>query len=155
MAIGDRAQLVELARVAVDVDRDDCLRPLGDRRLDRRRIEVEGTPIDVREDGDPAFVEEAVGAGGERVRRRDHLVSRSDAGRDAEHVQPGGAGGNGGRVRRADSVGDELLEPVDRRAEREPARSEHLENELLFALAEVRPRERDRLHLLFHAAGSA
>ena len=37
----DRAQRVELARIAVDVDGDDRLRPRRHRRLDRGRIEVQ------------------------------------------------------------------------------------------------------------------
>ena len=52
VAVGDRAQLVELARVAVDVDGDDRLRPLGDRGLDGGRVEVERPRVDVREDRD-------------------------------------------------------------------------------------------------------
>ena len=108
--------------------------------------------VDVGEDRSPALVEEAVRARRERVRRRDHLVARPDAGRDAEQVQAGGSRRDGGRVRRADPLGHELLEAVDRRPEREPARAQHLEHELLLALAEVRPRERDRRHLLLHHA---
>ena len=154
MTVGDRAQLVELARVAVDVDGDDRLRPLADRGLDGGGIEVERPRVDVREDRDAALVHEAVRRRGEGVRRRDHLVARPDAGRDAEQMQARRAGGDGRRVRRADALGDELLEPVDRRPEREPAGAQHLEDELLLALAEIRPRERDRRHLLLHA-GSA
>src|SRR5581483_7795751 len=148
---GEGGRRAELAWVAGDVDRDDRLRPLGDRCLDRGGIEVERPPVDVREHGDPALVHEAIRARGERVRRRDHLVSRSDAGRDTEQVESGGAGGDRGRVGRTHALRDELLEPVDRRPEREPARAKHLEDELLLPLAEVRPRERDPADLLPHA----
>jgi hypothetical protein len=154
VAVGDRAQLVELARIAVDVDRDDRLRPLGHRGLDRGGVEVERAPVDVREDGGGAFVEEAVGARGERVRRRDHLVARADAGGDAEKMEAGRAGRDGGGERRADPLRKQLLEAVDRRAEREPPRAQDLEDELLLPLADVRPRERDRLHLLLHACSA-
>ena len=72
----------------------------------------------------------------------------------AEQMQARGSRGDGRRVRSADALGDELLEAVDRRPEREPARAQHLEHELLLALAEIRPRERDRRHLLFHACSA-
>ena len=62
--VGDRAQLIELARVAEHVDDDDALRPLGDRGLDRGGIEVQRPRIDVREHGPAALEDEA-------VRRRD------------------------------------------------------------------------------------
>src|ERR1700759_2338183 len=61
----------------------------------------------------------------------------------------------GDLIRRADPLGDRLLEAVDRRAEREPPGPQHLEHELRFSLAEVRPRQRDRLHLLPRAGGAA
>src|SRR5262245_29729260 len=70
-------------------------------------------------------------------------------------MEPGRAGGDGHGVGSADPFGDELFEPVDRRPEREPARPEHLEDELLLPFPEVRPRERDRLHLLSHACSVA
>src|SRR5207249_4120824 len=97
----------------------------------------------------------AVRARGERVGRRNHLVAGRDPGRDAQQVQSGGTRGDGRRVRSADALRDELLEPVDGRPEREPARAEHFQDELLLALPEVRPRERDRLHFLSHACSAA
>ena len=87
--VADRAQLVELAWVAEDVDRDDRLRALGDRRLDGRRIEVERVRIDVGEDRRRAFVDRAVRRSDERVRRRDHLVARPDAGEPHAEMQAG------------------------------------------------------------------
>jgi hypothetical protein len=53
VAAGDRAELVELTRVAVDVHGDDRLRPLGDRGLDGGGIEIERPPVDVGEHGVP------------------------------------------------------------------------------------------------------
>ena len=73
----DRAQLVELARVAEHVDGDDRARPLGDRGLDRRGVEVERARVDVGEDRRRALEDEAVRGGDERERRRDHLVARA------------------------------------------------------------------------------
>ena len=98
----ERAQLVELAGIAVDVDGDDRPRAVGDRRLDRCGIEVERTPVDVREDGRRALVDRAVRRRDEGVRRGDDLVSGPDAGRDAEQVQPRRAARDGGGVRRSD-----------------------------------------------------
>jgi len=117
MLLGDRAQRIELARVAVDVDGDDRLRARRHRRLDGRGVEVERARVDVGEDGHAALVDEAVRRCRERVRRRDDLVARADARGDAEEMQPGGAGRDGGRVRCADLLGERLLEAVDHRAE--------------------------------------
>ena len=61
----------------------------------------------------------------------------------AEQVQAGGAAGDGGHVGRADPLGHQLLEAVDRRPEREPPGAQHLEHELLLPLVEQRARERD------------
>src|SRR6266540_7340175 len=47
------------------------------------------------------------------------------------------------RIRRADPLGEELLETVDRRPEREPSRPQHVEDELLLALVQVRTGERN------------
>ena len=138
------AQRVQLARVAEDVDRDDRLRLVRDRSLDGGGIEVHRPLVHVREDGHRAFVDEAVGRGDEGVRRGDHLVPLPEAADHREQVQARGARGDGSRERRSDLLGEELLEAVDRRPEREPPRPKHLEHELLVALVEVRRRERDR-----------
>ena len=124
--LGDRAQLVELAGVAEHVDDDDPLRALGDRRLDRSRVEIERLRVDVREDRHAALEDEAVRRRDERDRRRDHLVPGLDARDVAEHVQPGRPTRNRGRVRRADALGEQLLEALDRRPERQPAGAQDL-----------------------------
>ena len=152
MPVGDRAQLVQLARIPVDVDRDDRLRARRYGRLDRTRIHVERLRVDVGEDGDAALVHEAVRRRSERVRRRDHLVARLDAGGDAEQMETGGPGRDRGRVRRADPRREELLEPVDHRTERQAPGTHDLDDELFLALVEERPRERDRADFLLHAS---
>ncbi len=149
--VGDRAQLVELARVAVDVDADDRLRARRHSCFDGRGVHVQRARVDVGKDGCPAFLDEAVRRRRERVRRRDHLVAGLDARDDAEQMQSGRAGRNRGGVRRTRACGKEFLEAVDRRPEREPAGAHHLEDELFLALVEVRPRERDRANFLLHA----
>src|SRR5207248_11457274 len=83
--------------------------------------------------------------------RRDHLGARLDARGDAEQMQPRRAGGHGRCVRHADVRGERLLERVDRRPERKLSRAQDVEHELFLALVEIRPRERDRAHLLLHA----
>ena len=84
--VADRPELVELARVAVDVDGDDGLRALGHRGLDRGGVEVERPRVHVREHGGRALVDRAVRGGDERVRARDHLVARPDSRGDTEEV---------------------------------------------------------------------
>ena len=51
--IGDRAKLVELARVAEDVDREDRLRARGHGRLYRGWVDVERLRVDVGEHRPP------------------------------------------------------------------------------------------------------
>ena len=142
--VAQGAKLVELTGVAVDVDRDDRARAVGERSLDRRRSEVQRSRVDVGEHRRRPFVDRAVGRRDEGVRRRDDLVAGSDSGCDAEQVEPRRAARNGGGVRGADRLGERLLETVDRRAEREAAGPEHLGDELGLPLVEPRARERDR-----------
>src|SRR5262245_178307 len=150
----DRAQLVELARVAEHVDDDDPLCALRDRRLDRIRIEVQRPRVDIREDWDTSLDDEAVRRRDERDRGRDHLVARLHARDVAEQVQPGGAARHRSRIGRADALGDQLLEAIDRRTEREPARAQDLQDELLLALIDERARERNA-SLGSHASAGA
>ena len=136
-------QRVELARVAEDVDRDDRLRPLGDRRLDRGRVEVVRARVDVREHRRRALVDRAVRGRDERERRRDHLVAGADARQPHRKVQAGGAARDRGAVSRADGLGEQLLEARPGRPEREPAGAQRLEHELLVALVDPRRAERE------------
>ena len=140
--LAELPQGVELARVAVDVDGDDGLRPLRDRGLDRGGIEVHRALVDVGEDGHCPLVDGAVRRRDERVRRRDRLVALPQPGQPAEQVKPGGARRDRGGVRCSDALREALLEAFDRRAEGEPPRPEHLEHELLVALVDVGRGER-------------
>ncbi len=124
--LGNRAQLVELAGIAEHVDRDDALRPFRDRGLDRGGIEVQRLRVDVGEHRPPALEDEAVRSGHEGDRRRDHLVPLLHAGDVAEHVQACGTARHRGGVRSADALGEQLLEPLDRRPQREPAGAENV-----------------------------
>ncbi len=143
MPVADRAELVELARVPVDVDRDHGSRPLRDRSLDSRRIEVPRLRIEVGEDRRRALVERTVRGCDERVRRRDHLVSRPDPRGDGQVMQSGRAARDRGGVRRADDLGECLLEALDGGAEGQPSRAEHFHDELFLALVEPGLGERD------------
>ncbi len=143
MPVADRAQLVELAGIAVDVDRDDRLRSLGHGRLDRGRVEVVGVRVDVGEDGRRSLVHRAVRRRDERVRRRDHLVAGAHAGEMHAEMKAGCPRRDRSAIRRAGGVGEHLLEPGPHRAEREPPGPKHLEHELLVPLVDPRRRERD------------
>ena len=155
MALADRPKLVELARIAVDVDRDDGLRPLGDRGLDRARIQVERPGVDIREHRRRTLVDRAVRGRDEGVRSRNDLVTRSDARRDAEEVQARRAARDGGGVGGSDGVGECLLEALDRRPEREPAREQDVRDQLLLALVEPGRAEADSPRLCRHARAGA
>ena len=116
-----------------------------DRGGHRRRIEVQRDRIDVGEHRTCALVEGDVRAGDERERRRDHLVAVPDADGAQREVQAGGAGRDGARVRGADARGEGRSNAPSIGPERQPARSQHLEHELLLALADHGPGERELL----------
>src|SRR6266536_6447485 len=63
VAVGDRPQLVELARQPEHVDRHDRAGSFRDRRLDRGRIEIERDRVDVGEEGCGTLEDEAVRRG--------------------------------------------------------------------------------------------
>src|SRR5207342_2173829 len=85
--VTELAEMIQLAGIAVDVDRDDRPRSVADRGLYRCGIEIERTTVDICEDGCRPFVDRTVCGGDERVRRGDDLVPGRDASRDAEQVQ--------------------------------------------------------------------
>ena len=145
----------KLAGIAVDVDRDDGTGSRRDCRLDRSWIKVQRVWIDICKDGCRAFVDRAVRRGDERVGRRDHLVARTDSRRDTEEMQACRTARDGGRVGRLDSLREQLLETIDRRAKREPPRPQHLERELLLALVEPGCGEPDLANGRGHAPADA
>src|SRR5262249_5814190 len=150
--VADRPQLVELTGIPEDVDGHDRARPRPHRGLDGGRIEVERVGVDVGEDRGCPHVDRAVGRGDERVGRGDYLVAGSDAGEAHAEVQARRAGRHGRAVRRADGLGEELLEPRPDGPEREPPGAHHLDNELLVALVEPRRGEADGPGGSAHAA---
>ena len=155
VAVGDRAQLVELTRIAEHVDRHDRARALRDRRLHRARVEVERDGINVGEDRIRAFEDEAVRRSHEGQGRGDHLVSGPETGDLAEQVQSTSATRHGGGERGPDAVGDLLLEAVDPGTERQASGPQHLEHELFLPLVEPRPGERDLPERFGHAPAGA
>src|SRR5690606_13010241 len=107
--------------------------------------EVERLGVDIAEDGRHALIEQAVGRGDEAERGRDHLVARTPAGHPHGEVKRRRARGDGHGIRRADVGGELALEALLNGPQREPARAQDLEHELLLALAQLRPRERNPL----------
>ena len=77
------------------------------------------------------------------------LVRTSSPGAPAERphpeVQRGRAAGDRDRVLDPEPGGELALEALAHRPQREPARAQHLEHQLLLARAELGPGERDRL----------
>ena len=140
--VADRTELVQLAGVAEHVHCHDRLRALRDGRLDGGRVEVQRPRVDVREDRRRAFEDEAVGGGDERERRGDRLVSRPKPGDSCKEVQARGAARDRGRKGGADPLGDQLLEALDRRPEREPPGAQHFDHELFLTLVQQRSGER-------------
>src|SRR6266550_255407 len=155
VALADGADLVQLARVTEHIHRDDRLRPLGDRCLQDSGVEIQRPRIDVGEDRRGALEDEAVRGGREGQRRGDRFVAGPEPGATREEVQARGAARDRDGVRRPDALGDELLEAVDRRAEREPPGAQHLEHELLLALIQQRASKRDRAQAGAQASAGA
>ena len=139
----DRAERVHVARVAEDVHWEDGPCARRDRGLDGGRVEHVGLGIDVGEDRRRALVEDAVGRGDERDRRRDDLVALADAGGAHEQVEAGRAARDRDGVLAVAERRERLLEAARVRAEPEDARAQRREHELLLLRPEVRARERN------------
>ena len=76
--VRDRHDRIHVARMAVQVDRDDGARPGGDPRFEACRIELPGLGIRVREHGRGRAIVNDVRGGHEGQARNDHLVARTD-----------------------------------------------------------------------------
>ena len=75
------------------------------------------------------------------------LVALTPAERPDPEVQRGRAAGDGDGVLDPEPGGEVALEALDHRAQREAARAQHLEHQVLLARADLRPGERDRCRL--------
>ena len=134
-------------RVAEDVDRQDAGGALAERRLGGRRVEVQGDGIDVAEDRPGALVEEAVGGGDEAEGAGQDLVALAPAERPHARCRAAVPLETATASSTPSQSAKRALEALAHRPEREPARAQHLEDELLLARAEVWLREWDRLGL--------
>ena len=76
--VGDRPECRVVGRLAGVVDRDDRPRPFRDRRCDGAGIDQQRVGVDIGETRRGTRVEHRVGAGDERHRRRDRLVTRPE-----------------------------------------------------------------------------
>ena len=125
VTLGERAQWIHRAGLAVKVDGQHGHRGRADGRLDRVVFDQAGSVVDVDVDGDRPGMTHGEGGGDERMRGDDNFVVRSNARRlqhDGERRRP-----------RPDAdavvgsaVGRELrLEPFELVAEHERARSDH------------------------------
>ena len=121
VAPGDRHDALQIARQSHLVDDQQCTRLLGDRRLDKSRVDVVGVRLDVDEDRRSAAVADAVGGGDVRVTDRDNLIARLHAGNQKGQVQCCRTVGDRTGVRRADHFGEFALEGGDLGALRDPA----------------------------------
>ncbi len=139
----------DVGGVAEDVHRQQRRRATGDRGGRRVGVEVEGDRVDVGEHGGGALVDDRVGGGHERERRRDHLVALADPDRAHGQVQCRRAARDGARVAGAHPGRERALELRNARAERELPGAQNLEHSLLLGLAEDGLGHRDR-----HACGA-
>jgi hypothetical protein len=136
--VGDLAERRQVGGLAAQVDGDDGPGALGDRRVDRGRVDVERCGIDVGEHRPGARAGNRLGGGIERVGRADHLVAGADHQPLEGQDQRVGAVRDRDRLGRAEGGGDLLLERAHVRAEDEPARVDHVAGGLLYVVEEVR-----------------
>ena len=115
---------------------------LADRRAGGGRVQVERHRVDVAEHGRRALVQQAVRRGREAERAGHHLVSVSPAEGPDPEVQGARSRRDGHRVVDAEPLGEPALESLEHRAQREPRRAHHLEDQLLLARPQVGARER-------------
>ena len=121
----ERRELGQRGRTAEQVHGHDRLRPLGDRRGDSGRVEVERRRVDVRKDRRRADAGDRLGGGVEREGWADHLVPAYDAHRlEREHERVGPVR-HADRVRHTEIAGGFALECLDLRPEDEATRVEH------------------------------
>ena len=105
---------------------DDALARRRERRLGRRRVEVEGRRVDVREERPGPQADDRARRGPEAERRREHAHARSDA-QGAEREEQGvGARRDADRVRHAAVRRHRGLEALDVRSQHEGVAGEHL-----------------------------
>ena len=75
--LGDCSQSIYVARISVDVHRDDCGRSRRDRCLNVRRIDAVGFGIDIAKDRLEFFPRDGMHRGAESERGRDHLAAQA------------------------------------------------------------------------------
>ena len=142
--LGERLEGRDLGRVAEDVHRQETRGRLADRCLGGSGVDVERDRVDVAEDRLHVLEEQAVRRRDEAQRGGDDLVAGA---------QPSARTARWSAACRSRRPRRPQLRPRPRsparsaahRPEREPAGPQDLENELLLALANVGPRERDRV----------
>jgi len=122
--VRDRPERGIIGRLAAVVDRDDGLRQSGDRRSHGGGIDQQRAGHDVREARCRADVQDGVGAGHERHRRRDRLVAGPQPGHRGGAMQRGGPGAERDGMPGSGRVRQGGLELGDARAGRQPIGSE-------------------------------
>jgi hypothetical protein len=123
----------------------DGARPRGDRGGHGCRIEQERVRVDVDEHRPRATQLDGIRSRGEGVGGHDDLVPGPDLECEQRQVERGGAGRDHCRVPGSHGDGDRCLELDDLRTHRELAAAENLLHCCEFRVADVRPRQPDRI----------
>ncbi len=128
---------VHVRRAAAVVDQDHGPGPVGDQRLQRGRVHVQGERVDVAEPDRDAQVEQRLDAGLEGLRRHHDLVARGQVEQPDGDVQGHGPARHRQGVPGADVVGEGPLErlPPPPGGER-GARGDELPQDVQFAIAD-------------------
>jgi hypothetical protein len=125
---GRGLERLQVDGVAGKVHRDDGLGARRNGRFDLLRIDVQRVRLDVDEHGSSTDMLDHVDRCGERERRADHLVTRTDAERRERGVQGGGAGVQRERGGRAEECREIRLELFSLRAGGNPARPQRIDH---------------------------
>ena len=123
---------VHIAALAVQVDDDNRLSPLGDLFDHRGRIEIQRPRIDIRENNLRTQHSRRVGGGDPTDRSSDHFIARLQAGGDGRKLQPSRAGGDRQPVSHTAIAGERFFEFLDLRPAGRRVGSQHLAEGCLF-----------------------
>ncbi len=141
-------QLVEIGRLAVEIDRDDRLRSLTDELAYPVGIDVQRVVANIGEHGCGAAMDDHVRGRRPGDRGRDHLVAGADPERDEGEVQGRCAGGDGEHVLRLQVLAHPGLQLGRPRSRRQPARSQGLCDGIDLRFGDRRGLERKELSSL-------
>ncbi len=140
-----RLQRFPLDRAAEEVNGHHRARSRRHGGCDGCGVDEERVRIDVDEHRSRSAQLDDVGGCGKRVRGNDHFVARADLQGKQREMERCGSGRDDGGMRRAHGLRQRGLELADLRSHRQLTAFDHLPDGRELSLADIRPRQPDRL----------